>query len=99
MAASLTGTFGHATGTQDAGRPHRCRHDRATQLVPAGDAPAAARDKRCPPLPRWQERDAAGAPPQPDHPQRHTAATGPAAAPAQASAKTLGRAAQRKDQL
>ena len=58
MAASLTGTFGHATGTQDAGRPHRCRHDRATQLVPAGDAPAAARDKRCPPLPRWQERDA-----------------------------------------
>ena len=51
MAASLTGTLRHATGTRDARRPYHCRRDRVTQLVPAGDAPAAARDKRCPPLP------------------------------------------------
>ncbi len=73
MAASLTGTLGTPLGRETPGGHITVAMIRRPSLSRAGDAPAAARGRRCRPLPRSHERDTADAGPhqgQPTAPYR-----------------------------
>ena len=96
MAASLTGTFGHATGTRDAGRPNRV----AMIGRPSLSRPVTPRQRPGTSAVRHFLLAGAGCGGRKahhDHPQRIPRR--PARLPRrhEPSAKTLGRAGQRKD--
>lgn len=97
MAASLTGTFGHATGTPDAGRPDRVamigRPSLSRPVTPRQRPGTSAARHFSPAGAGYGGRPASPRPPQrvprrlARPPRRH-----------EPLAKTLGRAGERKDQ-